>query len=236
MERNEKPRLSRLTAIVTQLQSKRILTAREIAEKHGVSIRTVYRDIRTLEQSGIPIVTEEGKGYSLVEGFHLPPVMFTENEANALITAEKLIVKNKDTSFIKDYKSAITKMKAVLRSSQKEKTELLAERIYFRNNLRDEKTSTHLMTLQTSITNFTLVTITYHSLENKSTKRTIEPFALYSTQDNWILIAHCRLRNDFRTFRIDRIENLIVLHDTFPPHPFTLREYFEMCIQKQQNP
>ena len=94
----DKPRLARLTAILTQLQSKRILTAREIAEKHDVSIRTVYRDIRTLESSGIPIITEEGKGYALMEGYNIPPVMFTEEEANALITAEQLINKNKDNS------------------------------------------------------------------------------------------------------------------------------------------
>ena len=70
----EKPRLSRLTAILTQLQSKQILTAREIAEKHNVSVRTIYRDIRTLENSGIPIVTEEGNGYSIKSGFNLPPI------------------------------------------------------------------------------------------------------------------------------------------------------------------
>lgn len=85
----DKPRLIRLTAILTQLQSKRIVTAKDIAEKHNISIRTVYRDIRTLEQSGIPIITEEGKGYTLMEGYRLPPVLFTEEEANALITAEK---------------------------------------------------------------------------------------------------------------------------------------------------
>jgi len=103
----DKPRLARLTAIMTQLQSKRIVTARDIADKHGVSIRTVYRDIRTLEKSGIPIVTEEGKGYSIMEGYKLPPVMFTEQEANALITAEQLISRNKDQSLTDHYRSAI---------------------------------------------------------------------------------------------------------------------------------
>jgi predicted DNA-binding transcriptional regulator YafY len=73
----DKPRLARLTAILTQLQSKRVVSAREIAEKHDVSIRTIYRDIRILEQSGIPIFTQEGKGYSIVENYKLPPVMFT---------------------------------------------------------------------------------------------------------------------------------------------------------------
>lgn len=90
----DKPRLARLSAIITQLQSRRIVTAREIAQKHQVSIRTVYRDIKTLEQSGIPIVTEAGRGYSIMEGYHLPPIMFTEEEALALITAVQLILKN----------------------------------------------------------------------------------------------------------------------------------------------
>ena len=94
----EKPGPSRLTAIITQLQSKRIVTANYLAERHNVSVRTIYRDIRTLEKSGILIITEEGKGYSIMEGYHLPPVLFNEDEANALITIERLAIKNKDQS------------------------------------------------------------------------------------------------------------------------------------------
>src|SRR5690606_13797274 len=96
-------RISRLTAILTQLQSKRLLTATELADKFSVSVRTIYRDIRTLEQAGVPIVTEDGKGYTLMEHYRLSPVALTETEANALITAEQLVLKNKDTSFIKAY-------------------------------------------------------------------------------------------------------------------------------------
>ena len=114
MEEKEKPRLSRLTAILTQLQSKRIITAKQLAERHDVSVRTIYRDIRTLEKSGIPIVTEEGKGYSIMEGYHLPPVLFTEDEANALITIEQLAIKNKDLSFVENVSGAIEKIKAIL--------------------------------------------------------------------------------------------------------------------------
>ena len=116
----EKPRLARLTTILTQLQSKRLVTATELADKHQVSVRTIYRDIRTLEKSGIPIVTEEGKGYSIIEGYKLPPVMFTEEEANALITAEQLIRKNKDQSLTEQYESAVTKIKSVLKYTQKD--------------------------------------------------------------------------------------------------------------------
>lgn len=224
---NDKPRLTRLTAILTQLQSKRIVTARDIAEKHNVSIRTVYRDIRTLEESGIPIVTEEGKGYSIMEGYKLPPVMFTEQEANALITAEQLIAKNKDKSLADHYNSAIEKIKAVLKHTQKDKSELLLERIQIRSNTESNKTSKSLIQLQTAITNYNIAEIEYHSLQGKKSERSIEPFALLHTQDNWILIAYCRLRKDFRAFRLDCIQKLSIQNKCFEPHKITLQEYFE---------
>ncbi len=209
-----------------------MITAREIAEKHKVSIRTIYRDIRTLEQAGVPIGTEEGKGYFLMEGYRIPPVMFTETEANALITAEKLILKNKDQSFASEYQNAVAKIKSVLRYSQKEKVEFLTERIHFRNNIENLKTSDYLMVIQSAISNFNVVEIEYHSLQGENTKRSIEPFALYSTQDNWLLIAMCRLRDDFRVFRLDHIQKLVVHNQHFEPQKITLQEYFEMCRQK----
>ena len=110
MNSSDTNRLSRLTAILTQLQTKRIVTAPELANRFSVSIRTIYRDIRALEQSG---VTEDDKGYSLLEGYRGPPVMFTEKQANALILAEQLVLRNKDASFVKDYAEAVDKIKAV---------------------------------------------------------------------------------------------------------------------------
>ncbi len=230
----EKPRLARLTAILTMLQSKRIVTATDIANKHGVSIRTVYRDIRTLEISGIPIVTIEGRGYSIVDGYKLPPVMFSQEEANALITVEQLVRKNKDQSLTEHYENAITKIKAVLKDSQKEKTELLANRIQIRDNVRNEKTSNYLIQLQSTIANYQVVKIDYCTVEDRRSQRDIEPFALFTTQDNWILIAYCRLRSDFRSFRLDRIESLRITDQIFEPHGKTLEEYFEECRQKWQ--
>ena len=231
----EKPRLVRLTAILTQLHSKRIVTARDIAEKHNVSIRTVYRDIRTLEKSGIPIVTEEGKGYFIMDGFKIPPVMFTQEEANALITTEQLIKKNKDQSLTEYYESAITKIKSVLKYTQKEKMELLTERIQVRNNRENEKTSNFLIHLQNAISNFQTVKISYLSLENKQSQRQIEPFALYTTQENWVLIAFCKTNGDFRAFRLDCIQSLQVLADHFEPHKMTLQKYLEKCSEKYKN-
>lgn len=233
MNDNDTKRLSRLAAILTQLQTKRLLTATELADKFSVSKRTIYRDIKALEQAGVPVLTEEGKGYSLMEGYRIPPVMFTEAQANALITAEQLILKNKDASFIKEYSEAINKIKSVLRNNTKDKANLLSNRILFRHNKDNHRTSNDLSTLQLALTNFNLVNIKYYSPDtNRTTDRIIEPFAIYSTQDNWLLIAFCRLRKDFRAFRLDRIQSLTTLIDRFEPHKMTLQEYFEMCKVK----
>ncbi|WP_406684074.1 YafY family transcriptional regulator [Seonamhaeicola sp. MEBiC1930] len=236
MEEKEKPRLSRLTAILTQLQSKRIITAKDLAERHKVSIRTIYRDIRTLEKSGIPIVTEEGKGYSIMEGYHLPPVLFTEDEANALITIEQLAIKNKDLSFVKNMSSAIEKIKAMLRYSQKGNADLLADRIYFGGNNKEEKTSNNLMQIQSAITHSKVLTIEYFSTKSNQTTRSIEPFAIYSIHGDFLLIANCRLRNDFRHFRIDFIKKLVLENETFNPHNMTIKEYFDKYVKTQKHP
>jgi predicted DNA-binding transcriptional regulator YafY len=220
-------RLSRLAAILTQLQTKRLLTATELAKKFSVSIRTIYRDIRALEQAGVPILTEEGKGYALIEGYSIPPVMFTESEANALIIAEQLVLKNKDASLVKDYSEAIEKIKAVLKDSLKDKADLLAKRTQFSQNTNREKTSNNLSDLQFALTNFYLTKIEYTNEAGKTTSRLIEPFALLGTQENWLLVAWCRLRDDFRFFRLDRIKKLDILTEKFTPHSMTLQEYFD---------
>lgn len=227
MNDNDTKRLSRLTAILTQLQTKRLLTATKLAEKFDVSVRTIYRDIRALEQAGVPILTEDGKGYSLMEGYKIPPVMFTESQANALILAEQLVLKNKDTSFIKDYMEAIDKIKAVLQQSEKDKANLLADRTRFEQNLNRERNSNNISELQQAITNFQLVKFDYTNEKNKTTNRTIEPFALISTNENWLLIAWCRSRKEFRFFRLDRITKMQVLYEKFEPHKMTLQEYFD---------
>ncbi len=227
MDNTEAKRLSRLTAILTQLQTKRLLTATELADKFSVSIRTIYRDIKALEQAGVPILTDEGKGYSLMEHYRIPPIMFTENQANALILAEQLVLKNKDASLVKDYLEAIDKIKAVLKHSVKDKANLLAERTRFDQNVYRERNSNSLSELQFALTNFCLTRIEYTNEDKKTTSRLIEPFALLSTHENWLLVAWCRLRKSFRYFRLDRIKKLEVLSEKFAPHKMTLQEYFD---------
>jgi predicted DNA-binding transcriptional regulator YafY len=227
MHDNDTKRLSRLTAILTQLQTKRLLTAPELANKFSVSVRTIYRDIKALEQAGVPVFTEEGKGYRLMEGYKIPAVMFTESQANALILAEQLVLKNKDASFIKDYLEAIDKIKAVLGHRVKDNVNLLAERTRFSQNFNNERNSNNLSDLQFALTNFYVTRIDYINEANQTSNRLIEPFALLSTQENWLLIAWCRLRNEFRFFRLDRIKKLEMLTEKFSPHKMTLQEYFD---------
>lgn len=229
-------RLSRLTAIITILQSKRVITANSIAKKFDISIRTVYRDIKALEQAGIPIYAEEGKGYSLMEGYTLPPVMFTEIEANALITAEQMVKKNKDASFVKNYSEAIIKIKALLKHNAKDKIAILSERIQFRQNIHNQITSNNLSLIQQAIIHFNPLHITYCSENTTISARIIEPLALYNTQENWIMIAYCRNKKDNRAFRLDRIEKIQVLDEHFKPHNFTFQQYFEECKKNCDTP
>lgn len=226
MNHSETKRLSRLTAILIQFQTKRIVTVTELSKKYQVSKRTIYRDIKALDNAGVPLITEEGKGYTLMEGYKIPPVMFTEEEANALILAEQLVLKNKDASFVKAYSEAIDKIKSILRYTEKEKVNLLADRTQYNEVIEQERNSNVLSDLQYALTNYYLVKIKYTNKDEITSERMIEPFALLSTM-NWYLIAWCRFRKEFRFFRLDRIKKLDIQTEKFTPHNMTLQEYFD---------
>ncbi len=221
-------RLTRITAILIQLQSKRIVTAKEIAKRFEISLRTVYRDIKTLQDAGVPIGSENGVGYYIVDGYRLPPVSLTEDEANALIVSEEFIKRQGDRSLSKNYDSVITKIKSTLRSFQKDHIEFLADRtISFVKGEVIE--SNWLSEIQKAISNKKVLDITYRSIyKEELTVRKIEPQAVYFTNNLWIAIAHCQLREESREFRLDRIDRLTVTFETFEPNPkFSLQNYFE---------
>ena len=161
-----------------------------------------------------------------MEGYKIPPVMFSEAQANALILAEQLVLNNKDSSFVKDYTEAIDKIKAVLKYSVKDKANLLSERTRYDQNIHRKRNSNNVSDLQFALTNFYLTKIEYINEANIPSKRLIEPFALLSTE-HWLLVAYCHLRKEFRFFRLDRIEKLEVLREKFEPHNMTLQEYFD---------
>ncbi len=118
-------RFDRVTAILIQLQAKRVVSGPALAEQFGVSLRTVYRDLRTLEEAGVPLIGAHGVGYSLVEGYRLPPVMFTREEATALLTAEKLASQLTDAPTARLSGAAMDKLRAVLRRADRDYLETL---------------------------------------------------------------------------------------------------------------
>jgi len=219
--------LSRLIAILTLLKSKRILTAPELSDKFEVSVRTIYRDIRKLETSGVPIITLEGRGYTLMEGYQVAPVQFTEKQANALITAQHLVNQSNDSSFVSHFEEALTKIKSVFRTSIQEKSELLSDKIYVFDTKRESISSNVLSEIQLAVTNFNYVEINYRKADDPNISfRKIEPCAMYSTNNKWILIAWCHLRQDMRAFRIDRIQHFKVLFEKFEDRKFSFQDYY----------
>jgi predicted DNA-binding transcriptional regulator YafY len=225
-------RLDRLTSILIQLQSKRLITAREIAERFEVTNRTIYRDIRTLRLAGVPIGEEEGKGYFLVEGYRLPPVMLTAEEARALVTTSKILNYHTEDSLKQNYESALFKIKAVLSLKYKDKLEFLNSRIGFHKPWAP--TSFYLDSIQHSITESEKLKIKYQSKkEEQITERTIQPFAVYFSGAVWTTIAFCELRQEIREFRLDRIKELKLLQTYFKPDKtFSIEHYIEERSKK----
>ncbi len=235
MDSDKIPRLSRLTSILVKLQSRPYVSVKHLSAEFGTSVRTIYRDLSALEEGGVPITTVEGKGYTLVDGFSVPPVMFTESEANAVVLAEKMVAQTKDESLIIEFNKAADKIKAVLRSKQKEKIEFLANRIIIGKNWKGSITSSYLSQIQQALTDLLVVRLHYvKEGDSNALKRNVEPFAIYhNTAENWVLIAWCRLRKDFRTFRLDRMAKLTVLTEKFSAHDLSLAEYVE--IQRKRH-
>lgn len=219
--------LARLIHVLTLLKSKRLLTASELSDKFEVSVRTIYRDIQKLIEAGVPVITLEGRGYTLMDGYTVAPVQFTEKEANALITAQHLVNRSNDSSFVADFEEALTKIKSVFRSSILEKSEVLNKQLHIFDTRKESISSNALSELQLAITNFNYTEINYRKADDPNISfRKIEPCAILSTENKWILMAWCHLRKDYRAFRIDRIQHFKILREQFEDRKFNMRDYY----------
>lgn len=199
-------RIDRLFGILLLLQTKKYISADKIADQFQISTRTVYRDIKALLEQGVPISFEQPKGYYIVQGYFLPPVSFSSDEANALLIMERMVSRFADKSIFTNYTSALNKVKAVLKHTQKEKLELLNESIKFQLNhewANDE--FDHLSGLQNAISGKHIIEIDYQNQNKESSKREVEAIGLVFYAYNWHLIAWCHLRKEYRDFRVSRI-------------------------------
>ena len=232
-------RIDRLTAILTHLQSKRTIRASELATRFEVSLRTIYRDVRSLEESGVPIVGEAGQGYSLVEGYRLPPIMFSREEALSMLVAEKLVEKSLDEQSNKSFKEALIKIKAVLKSSEKDLLVEVQDTIkVLKSNSYDgaNKSSKAFQTILLSISEKKVVAATYVTFDPEhTTERELEPVGLFHSFEQWYLMAYCRLRNDYRTFRLDRFSNLHITDISYSTakHP-SLQSYLDKVSSEKK--
>lgn len=231
-------RIDRLTAILVQLQSKRVVKAEEIADRFEISLRTVYRDVKALMEAGVPIGSEAGKGYFIVDGYHLPPVMFTQDEASAMLLAGKLVEKMTDKSIRQAFESSLLKIKAVMNESDKDLLEDLHSHIEVRRMPMDEHQfpNDFLSGIQRAVVAKDVVRMEYFSNYNEqSTQRDVEPIGLVYYSAAWHLIAWCRLRNGYRDFRADRIQNLSMPGIKFDGRNLlSLQEYLASMIQGNQ--
>ena len=198
-------RIDRLLGILTFLQSKKFVPAEKIAQKFHISVRTVYRDVKALVELGIPVSFEATKGYYVVQGYFLPPVSFTTEEANALLLIEALVNGFTDLSIQQHYGSALNKVKSVLRGQQKDRLELLNDKILLQAPSCFNMHFEYLPLLQNAIAGKTIIEIDYKNNKEEVSKRKGEPIGLIFYAMNWHVIAWCHLRKDYRDFRVSRI-------------------------------
>lgn len=229
-------RIDRISAILIQLQSRRVVKASDIAERFNISPRTVYRDVKTLEEAGIPLIGEAGVGYSIMDGYRLPPVMFTREEAMAFLTAEKFVEKLTDTNTMANYQSAMYKVRAILKTTEKDLLEGMDNRIAVLKTPIQQNASTnnHIQTILNAIVQKNILSIKYfasHSQED--TRRDIEPVGIYYLSSHWHLIGYCHLRDDYRDFRIDRIKSLTVTDKQFNAEHPTLKQYVAQTAKEK---
>ncbi|MHA4808270.1 helix-turn-helix transcriptional regulator [Flavitalea flava] len=230
-------RIDRLHAILTHLQSKKRVTAQEMADRFRISLRTVYRDVKALDESGVPVIGEAGTGYTIMEGYRLPPVMFTQEEASALMLGSKLAEQFTDGSVKRHFNAALFKIKAVLRATDKEYVESLTDHVAVisRRSSDLELNQQPLSQLQQAVVHRRVVQLNYHSpLKEETTLRDVEPFGLLYYSSAWHLIAWCRMRNGYRDFRLSRMLKVIVSETVFDgsAHP-SVQEYIQQVKEEK---
>lgn len=231
-------RVDRLHAILVHLQSKKRVTAQELADRFGLSLRTVYRDIKALDESGVPVIGEAGIGYSVMEGYRLPPVMFTQDEAASLLLGSKFAEKFADHQDKRNFESALFKIKAVLRSTDKEFVEELDSRVAVQTGPVpiEDNMELHLSAMRKAIVEKRVISIQYYSVyREETTLREAEPIGLLHYSQAWHFIGWCRLRQDYRDFRMDRIQRLQLTDHRFDQqvHP-SLQEYMARLKQERE--
>jgi len=219
-------RADRLFEIIQLMRRMKLARASDLAEKLEVSERTVYRDIRDLMAGGVPIEGEAGVGYILREGYDLPPLMFNEQEIEALVLGARIVESWADPKLAEAARDVIAKVETVIPERLRrhmEETALLAPANHYM-----EPIALDLGDLRRAIRERFKVRFAYRNAEGAATERDVRPLALAFFGPIWLLNAWCELRRDFRSFRLDRMEGFQVLGEAFRPEPGrTLQDFLK---------
>ncbi|MES2569771.1 MAG: YafY family protein [Verrucomicrobiota bacterium] len=219
-------RVDRLLALILFLQSRRVVTAEQMAAHFELSVRTIYRDLVALGQAGVPIVAEAGVGYTLMRGYHLPPVNFTTGEASALVTGGLLVEQFADMAVKTQMHSALLKVRAVLPRDFQERIARLERGLATTANVK-APAQADLSLLQHALANRRVLCFCYQGVgKTEPTERIAEPIGLIHYLERWHLIAWCRSSRDYRDFRTDRMTAVTALRETFTPREdFSVAQY-----------
>lgn len=210
-------RADRLFQIVQLIRGRRLTTAAFLAGRLEVSERTVYRDIADLQRQGVPLEGEAGIGYRLGQGFDLPPLMFTQDEARALVAAARLAQSWVDPALGDNINGALGKILSVLPPTARAAAESLA--LYAPAIALDDVTRVHLRTLREAVQARRKLWLDYRDEGGKPSERQVRPLGCFYWGKVWTLAAWCELRQDFRAFRMDRIRDAHMLEEGFRDEP-----------------
>lgn len=208
---------SRLFQIVQLIRGRRLTTAGWLAERLALSERTVYRDIAQLQAQGVPIEGEAGVGYRLGAGFTLPPLMFSQAEAQALVACVRVAQPRLDPELAAAAELALSKVAGVLPPAQRSAAEGLA--LHAVDGRLDERTRLRLQTLRQAIEAKRKLQLHYRDLREQASRRCVRPLGCFYWDAVWVLGAWCEERSALRNFRVDRIEALEVLEERFREEP-----------------
>jgi predicted DNA-binding transcriptional regulator YafY len=236
-------RTDRLVAMVMHLQGRRLVRAEDMARHFEVSIRTVYRDIAALGEAGVPIAGEAGVGYSLVRSYHLPPVMLTADEAAGLFVGAELARKLTDASVSGPVTAALDKLRAVLPPDRRDHVERLAAQTVVvgrtaqgTSTVGDPSAQPWLMAVQRGVAQRRVLRLRYRGAgKREASERAVEPLGVVFYGGSWYLVAWCRVRQDLRHFRVDRIQHLEMLAEPIAPRPgFSLARHLEEEVRRTE--
>jgi predicted DNA-binding transcriptional regulator YafY len=208
-------RADRLFQLVQLLRLRRQTTGQELASELGVSLRTVYRDIRDLESSGVPIRGEAGVGYRLDRGFELPPLSFSEAELESLVLGARMVATWADPELAEAVRSAMTKVEAVLPVGLRRV--VLDSALFAPDRPRSQEMSRDVDLMRHAIGEQRLLSFAYTRADGEPSARSVRPLGLYFWGSKWTLAAWCELRGDYRSFRPDRMREVQILDRRFDP-------------------